>query len=70
MNMIAKVAVFTAIQVGAAVAITAGTLATLNGVGKLIERRKAKDERTLEEKENNVVSIQKEEETPEEEGAH
>lgn len=70
MNMIAKAAVFTAIKVGAAVAITAGTLATVNGVGKLIERRKDKDERTLEEKENNVVSIQKEEETPEEEGAH
>lgn len=70
MNMIAKVAVFTAIQVGAAVAITAGTLATVNGVGKLIERRKDKDERTLEEKQNNVVSIQKEEEAPEEEGAH
>lgn len=70
MNLFAKAAVFTAIQVGTAVAITTGTVAVVNRVGRFIERRKDKDERTLEEKENNVVSIQKEEETPEEEGAH
>lgn len=70
MNAIARFAIKTALELTASAAIAAGTTIGFVKAAELINRKATKDERTLEEKQNNVVSIQKEEETPEEEGAH